>query len=61
MSEVKLGRVAPIYKGVYDPLTSYSALDIVFDKVSGQSFIAKQPSKGNNLPTEDNIENDYWG
>lgn len=61
MSEVKLGRVAPIYKGVYDPLTSYSALDIVFDKVSGQSFIAKQPSKGNNLPTNDNIENDYWG
>ena len=61
MSEVKLGRVAPIYKGAYDPLTSYSELDIVFDKDSGRSFMAKQSSKGNSLPTKDNIENDYWG
>ena len=61
MSEVKLGRVVPIYKGDYNPSNSYSELDIVFDNTSGRSFIAKQPAKGNSLPTEDNIENDYWG
>ena len=27
MSEVKLGRVAPIYKGVYDETTAYNSLD----------------------------------
>lgn len=59
MSEVKLGRVAPIYKGVYDETTAYNALDIVFDKVSGQSFIAKQDTKGNSLPT--GTEKEYWG
>ena len=61
MSEVKLGRVVPIYKGDYNPSTSYSELDIVFDNTSGRSFIAKQSAKGNSLPTAGNIENDYWG
>ena len=59
MSEVKLGRVAPIYKGVYDETTAYNALDIVY--YNGRSYMAKQDTKGNVLPTEDNIENDYWG
>lgn len=61
MSKYNLGKVAPIYKGDYNPSTSYSELDIVFDNTSGRSFIAKQPAKGNSLPTEDSIENDYWG
>ena len=59
MSEVKLGRVAPIYKGVYDETTAYNELDIVFDNTSGRSFIAKQDTKGNALPT--GTDNDYWG
>ena len=61
MTKIDLGKVAPIYKGTYDSSTSYNELDIVFDNTSGRSFIAKQPAKGNSLPTEDNIENDYWG
>ena len=59
MSEVKLGRVAPIYKGVYDETTAYNALDIVY--YNGRSYMAKQDTKGNVLPTEDNIENYYCG
>ena len=45
MSEVKLGRVAPIYKGVYDETTAYNALDIVY--YNGRSYMAKQDTKGN--------------
>ena len=61
MSKYNLGKVAPVYRGTYDSSTSYNELDIVFDSASGRSFIAKQPVNGNSLPTEDNIENDYWG
>lgn len=61
MSKYNLGKVAPVYKGNYNSATSYNELDIVFDITSGRSFIAKQPVNGNSLPTEDNIENDYWG
>ena len=61
MSKYNLGKVAPVYKGNYNSATSYNELDIVFDSASGRSFIAKQPVNGNSLPTEDNIENDYWG
>ena len=61
MSKYNLGKVAPVYRGTYDSSTSYNELDIVFDSTSGRSFIAKQSVKGNSLPTEDNIENDYWG
>ena len=57
MSEVKLGRVAPIYKGVYDETTTYNALDIVY--YNGRSYIAKQDTNGNALPT--GTDNDYWG
>ena len=57
MSEVKLGRVAPIYKGVYDETTAYNALDIVY--YNGRSYMAKQDTKGNVLPT--GTDNDYWG
>ena len=57
MSEVKLGRVAPIYKGVYDETTAYNALDIVY--YNGRSYMAKQDTKGNALPT--GTDNDYWG
>ena len=57
MSEVKLGRVAPIYKGVYDKTTAYNALDIVY--YNGRSYMAKQDTKGNVLPT--GTDNDYWG
>ena len=57
MSEVKLGRVAPIYKGVYDETTAYNALDIVY--YNGRSYMAKQDTKGNSLPT--GTDNDYWG
>ena len=57
MSEVKLGRVAPIYKGVYDETTAYNALDIVY--YNGRSYMAKQDTKGNPLPT--GTDNDYWG
>ena len=57
MSEVKLGRVAPIYKGVYDETTTYNALDIVY--YNGRSYMAKQDTKGNSLPT--GTDNDYWG
>ena len=57
MSEVKLGRVAPIYKGVYDEATAYNALDIVY--YNGRSYMAKQDTKGNALPT--GTDNDYWG
>ena len=57
MSEVKLGRVVPIYKGVYDETTTYNALDIVY--YNGRSYIAKQDTKGNSLPT--GTDNDYWG
>ena len=61
MGKYSLGKVAPVYKGNYDSSTSYNELDIVFDNTSGRTFIAKQPVNGNSLPTEDNIENDYWG
>ena len=61
MSKYNLGKVAPVYRGNYDSSTSYNELDIVFDITSGRSFIAKQPVKGNSLPTAGNIENDYWG
>ena len=57
MSEVKLGRVAPIYRGVYDETTAYNALDIVY--YNGRSYMAKQDTKGNALPT--GTDNDYWG
>lgn len=57
MSEVRLGRVAPIYRGVYDETTAYNALDIVY--YNGRSYMAKQDTKGNALPTE--TDNDYWG
>ena len=57
MSEVKLGRVAPIYKGEYDETTAYNALDIVY--YNGRSYMAKQGTKGNALPT--GTDNDYWG
>ena len=59
MSEVKLGRVAPIYKGVYDETTAYNALDIVY--YNGRSYMAKQDTKGNVLPTGTGTDNDYWG
>lgn len=61
MAKIDLGRITPIYRGDYDSSTSYNELDIVFDNTSGRSFIAKQSAKGNSLPTEDSIENDYWG
>ena len=57
MSEVKLGRVAPIYKGDYNETTAYNALDIVY--YNGRSYIAKQDTKGNALPI--GTDNDYWG
>ena len=57
MSEVKLGRVAPIYKGNYNETTQYHELDIVY--YNGRSYIAKQDTKGNALPT--GTDNDYWG
>lgn len=57
MSEVKLGRVVPIYKGIYNEETAYNALDIVY--YNGRSYIAKQDTKGNALPT--GTDNDYWG
>ena len=57
MSEVKLGRVVPIYKGEYNETTQYHELDIVY--YNGSSYMAKQDTKGNTLPT--GTENDYWG
>lgn len=57
MSEVKLGRVVPIYKGGYNETTAYNALDIVY--YNGRSYMAKQDTKGNALPT--GTDNDYWG
>ena len=57
MSEVKLGRVVPIYKGGYNETTAYNALDIVY--YNGRSYMAKQDTKGNELPT--GTDNDYWG
>lgn len=57
MNKIDLGRVTPIYKGVYDETTAYNALDIVY--YNGRSYMAKQDTKGNSLPT--GTDNDYWG
>ena len=59
MTKVDLGRITPVYKGNYDSTVSYNALDIVYDDTIGKSFIAKQASKGKDLPVDK--ENEYWG
>ena len=55
MSEVKLGRVAPIYKGVYDETTAYNSLDIV--ELNGSSYIARKSVTGVTPGTDDTS----WG
>lgn len=59
MTKIDLGRITPIYRGDYDSTVSYNELDIVYDDTIGKSFIAKQASKGKDLPVDK--ENEYWG
>lgn len=59
MSKIDLGRITPTYRGDYDSTVSYNELDIVYDDTIGKSFIAKQASKGKDLPVDK--ENEYWG
>ena len=59
MTKIDLGRISPTYRGDYDSTVSYNELDIVYDDTIGKSFIAKQASKGKNLPVDK--ENEYWG
>ena len=59
MTKIDLGRITPVYKGNYDSTVSYNELDIVYDDTIGKSFIAKQASKGKDLPVDK--ENEYWG
>ena len=57
MTKIDLGKVAPTYRGNYETNTNYNELDIVY--YNGRSYIAKQDTKGNSLPT--GTDNDYWG
>ena len=59
MTKIDLGRITPTYRGNYDSTVSYNELDIVYDDTIGKSFIAKQASKGIDLPVDK--ENEYWG
>ena len=59
MAKIDLGRITPTYRGDYDSTVSYNELDIVYDDTIGKSFIAKQASKGKDLPVDK--ENEYWG
>ena len=59
MTKIDLGRITPTYRGNYDSTVSYNELDIVYDGTIGKSFIAKQASKGKDLPVDK--ENEYWG
>lgn len=59
MAKIDLGRISPTYRGDYDSTVSYNELDIVYDDTIGKSFIAKQASKGKDLPVDK--ENEYWG
>ena len=59
MTKIDLGRISPTYRGDYDSTVSYNELDIVYDDTIGKSFIAKQASKGKDLPVDK--ENEYWG
>ena len=59
MTKIDLGRITPTYRGYYDSTVSYNELDIVYDDTIGKSFIAKQASKGKDLPVDK--ENEYWG
>lgn len=59
MTKIDLGRITPTYRGDYDSTVSYNELDIVYDDTIGKSFIAKQASKGKDLPVDK--ENKYWG
>ena len=59
MTKIDLGRITPTYRGDYDSTVSYNELDIVYDGTIGKSFIAKQASKGKDLPVDK--ENEYWG
>ena len=59
MTKIDLGRITTIYRGDYDSTVSYNELDIVYDDTIGKSFIAKQASKGKDLPVDK--ENEYWG
>ena len=59
MTKIDLGRITPTYRGDYDSTVSYNELDIVYDDTIGKSFIAKQASKGKDLPVDK--ENEYWG
>ena len=59
MAKIDLGRISPTYRGNYDSTVSYNELDIVYDDTIGKSFIAKQASKGKDLPVDK--ENEYWG
>ena len=59
MAKIDLGRITPTYRGDYDSTVSYNELDIVYDDTIGKSFIAKQASKGKDLPIDK--ENEYWG
>lgn len=51
MSIYNLGRVLPIFKGEYDPSTTYENLDVVL--YNGSSYVALNTTT-NNLPTDDN-------
>ena len=59
MTKIDLGRITPTYRGDYDSTVSYNELDIVYDDTIGKSFIAKQASRGKDLPVDK--ENEYWG
>ena len=52
MAKIDLGRITPTYRGDYDSTVSYNELDIVYDDTIGKSFIAKQASKGKDLPVD---------
>ena len=57
MAKIDLGRITPTYRGEYNETTQYHELDIVY--YNGRSYMAKQDTKGNSLPT--GTDNDYWG